>query len=227
MEKKTGDLLHRIAALPDNWWVEADNGQHGYNYRTEIKIANTKVLALLDGGSGINSVTEEMLIGMLNKCWEEKTPRDSKLWPVIQLERWPQAEMVMGIAAGKPLTLAGSAVLLVHFCDIDSRLPDVEVLVRCKIFPKGSTDWHGLIIGAEALDCKERGGLAHRVTERAHVFDGIGVRSLRTETLNSGRVDQAYAVHIVHTTHPVAFVLPSAVDSDEFSCARLAPQHQQ
>ena len=82
----------------------------------------------------------------------------------------------MGIAAGKPLTLAGSAVLLVHFCDIDSRLPDVEVLVRCKIFPKGSTDWHGLIIGAEALDCTERGGLGLRVTERAHVLDGIGVR---------------------------------------------------
>ena len=124
---------------------------------------------------------------MLNKCWDEKTPRNSKLWPVIQLGKWPQAEMVMGIAAGKPLTLAGSAVLLVNFCDIDTRLPDVEVLIRCKIFPKGSTDWHGLIIGAEALDCKERGGLAHRVTERAHVFDGIGVRSLRTEVLNSGR----------------------------------------
>ena len=144
----------------------------------------------------------------------------------------------MGIAAGKPLTLAGSAVLLVHFCDIDSRLPDVEVLVRCKIFPKGSTDWHGLIIGAEALDSKERGGLGHRVTERAHVLDGIGVRCLRTETLNSGRVDQAYAVHRVHPTHPVAFVSPSAVDSDEEEevkrvhlCARLAtgvpvPQYQ-
>ena len=171
-----GKLLHRIADLPETWWVAADNGQHGYNYRTEVKIANTKVVALLDGGSGINSVTEEMLVGMLNKCWDEKTPRDSKLWPVIQLEKWPQAEMVMGIAAGKPLTLAGSAVLRVIFFDIDTRLPDVEVLVRCKIFPKGSTDWHGLIIGAEALDC-----LAHRVTERAHVFDGIGVRSYELE----------------------------------------------
>ena len=114
------------------------------------------------------------------------------------------------------------------FFDIDTRLPDVEVLIRCKIFPKGSTDWHRLIIGAEALDCKERGGLAHRVTERAHVFDGIGVRSPRTEALNSGRVDQAYAVHIVHPTHHVAFVFPWAVDSDKEEdvkrvhlCARL------
>ena len=85
----------------------------------------------------------------------------------------------MGIAAGKPLSLVGSAVLRVHFCDIDSRAPRVEVLVRCKIFPKGSTDSHGLIIGAEALDCRERGGLGHRVTERAHVLEGIGVRCPR------------------------------------------------
>ena len=106
-ERKTGDLLHKNEDLPDNWRVHAENGQHGYNYRTEVKIANTKVVVLLDGGSGINSVTEEMLIGMLNKCWAEHTPRDSKLCPVIQLEKWPQAEMVMGIAASKPLTLAG------------------------------------------------------------------------------------------------------------------------
>ena len=29
--KKTGDLLHRITDLPDNWWDEPENGQHGYN----------------------------------------------------------------------------------------------------------------------------------------------------------------------------------------------------
>ena len=76
----------------------------------------------------------------------------------------------MGIAAGTPLSLLGSTVLRVHFCDIDTRAPGAEVLVLCEIFPKGSTDWHGLIIGAEALDCKERGGLGHRVTQRAHVL---------------------------------------------------------
>jgi hypothetical protein len=156
-----------------------------------------------------------MLIGMLNKCWEEGITPDSKDWPIVQLEKWTNAEMVMGIAAGTPLTLAGSAILRVSFCDVDERVPAREVNVRCKIFPKGSTDWHGLIIGAEALDCKERGGLGHRVTEGAHVFEGIGIRSWRTETLNSGRVDKAYAVQIVEAAHPVMFAAPSAVDSDE------------
>ena len=87
-------MLHKIQDLPQNWWVHADSGQHGYNYRTEVKIAKQTVVALLDGGSGINSVTEEMLLGMLNKCWAEKIPSDSKLWPVVQLEKWLQAERV-------------------------------------------------------------------------------------------------------------------------------------
>ena len=47
------------------------------------------------------------------------------------------------------------------------------------------------------------------------MLDGTGVRCPRTETLNSGRADQAYAVHIVKSSHPVALVSPSAVDSDE------------
>ena len=106
-KKGAGGLLHKIQDLPQIWWAHADNGQHGYNYRTEVKIAKQKVVALLDGGSGINSVTEEMLVGMLNKCWAENIPSSSELWPVVQLEKGPQAEMVMGIAAGKPLTLAG------------------------------------------------------------------------------------------------------------------------
>ena len=174
-------------------------------------------------------MTEEMLCGMPNKSLEDGIARDSKSWPIVQLERWPLPELVMGIAAGKPLTLAGSAILRVNFCDIDSRVPDAEVLIRCKIFPRGSTDWHGLIIGAEALDCAERGGLGHRVTERAHVFDGIGIKCHRTETLNSGRTDKAYSMQVVPPAHPVMFVGPSAVDSDEedeiyrvHMCAKMA-----
>ena len=107
-----------------------------------------------------------MLVGILNRAWADGVPTDSKLWPVVQLEKWPKAENVMGIAAGTPLSLLGSAVLRAHFSDIDARAPGAEVLVRCNIFPQGSTDWHGIIISAEALDCKERGGLGHKVTQR-------------------------------------------------------------
>jgi hypothetical protein len=81
-------------------------------------------------------MTEEMLCGMLNKSFEDGIARDSKNWPIVQLEKWPKPEMVMGIAAGKPLTLAGSAILRVNFCDIDSRVPDAEVLIRCIFFLK-------------------------------------------------------------------------------------------
>ena len=109
-------------------------------------------------------MTEEMLVGILNRAWADGVPTASDLWLVVQLKRWSKAEYVMGIAAGTPLSMLGSAVLRVHFADIDARAPGADVLVRCKFFPQGSTDWHGIIIGAEALDCKERGGLGRKVT---------------------------------------------------------------
>ncbi len=71
-----------------------------------MTIEKEKVVALLDGGSGINSVTEEMLIGMLNKCWDEGIQSSDKEWLVVQLEKWINEEMVMGIAAGTPLKLS-------------------------------------------------------------------------------------------------------------------------
>ena len=60
--------LSRIAELPSEWWKHADNGQQGCNYRTVVTIGKLPVTALLDGGSGINSVTEEMLVGIMNKA---------------------------------------------------------------------------------------------------------------------------------------------------------------
>ena len=63
-----GELNH-IAELPSEWWKHANNSQQGCNYRTVVTIGNLPVTGLLDGGSGINSVTEEMLVGILNRAW--------------------------------------------------------------------------------------------------------------------------------------------------------------
>ena len=76
--KETEGKLRRIQDLPAEWWLKADNGQQGCNYRTEVRIAKVPVVALLGGGSGINSVTEEMLVGMLNKSWADGISTDSK-----------------------------------------------------------------------------------------------------------------------------------------------------
>ena len=37
-KSETKGLLRRIRDLPPDWWVKANNGQHGYN-RTVVKIA--------------------------------------------------------------------------------------------------------------------------------------------------------------------------------------------
>ncbi|CAE7035530.1 pol, partial [Symbiodinium sp. CCMP2592] len=40
--------------------------------------------------------------------------------------------------------------------------PGPEIFVRCKIAARGSSDWHGLILGGRALDCASRMGLGFR-----------------------------------------------------------------
>ena len=74
---QTKERVTGVDKLPASWWVHAENGQHGYNYRTEVKIAGEMIVALLEGGSGINSMTDEMLCGMLNKSLEDGIARDS------------------------------------------------------------------------------------------------------------------------------------------------------
>ena len=71
--------------------------------------------------------------------------------------------------------IVGMAVLRIQFLDAGSRAVagsrniGPEVRVRCKVFGKGSSDWHGLILGGKALDCVENGGLGFRPGPRAHV----------------------------------------------------------
>ena len=56
-----------------------------------------------------------------------------------------------------------------------------EVLMRFKIFEKRSSDWHGFIFGARALDTPARGGLGLRVTDTAFVLEKFGVVLPRLE----------------------------------------------
>ena len=57
-----------LAELPEFWWELADAEQVGYNNRTRAKIAAALVEVMLDRGATRNSVTEELIVGMINHC---------------------------------------------------------------------------------------------------------------------------------------------------------------
>ena len=48
-------------------------------------------------------------------------------------------------------------------------------LAKFKICAKGTTDWVPMILGARAIDCKERGGLGFIPGPAAHGFTALGI----------------------------------------------------
>ena len=69
-----------------------------------------------------------------------------------------------------------------------------EIYLRCKIFKKGTSDWIGIIIGARALDCEERGGLGFRPGAASHIFEKLNIQMPRMESLLNADYarDEAY-----------------------------------
>ena len=73
---------------------------------------------------------------------------------MVKLEKWVHPEFVHGIASGAPVPLKGAAVLRVTLLEgktLEEARAGPEIFVRCKIAARGSSDWHGLILGGRAL----------------------------------------------------------------------------
>ena len=138
---------------------------------------------MLDGCAGANHVTEELLV--LNRAAELGIGTADPRFPVVKLEKWVHLEFVHGIASGAPAPLKGAAVLQVR--------AGPEIFVRCKIAARGSSDWHGLILGGRALDCASRMGLGFRPGPEHHILDTLSIRIPRCEDYTRVRKDRAYA----------------------------------
>ena len=169
--------LKRLKDLPDSWWTKVPNDSGGYQYKTVVHFmsdTSKPVDCLLDGCAGVNSVSEELVIGLINHAKSRQIKTDDPRYPILQMEWWPETERVAGVAAGKTIVLLGAVVLRVQMTELGKKTGP-EILVRAKIFEKNGTDWHGLILGGQALDCVERGGLGHRPGSHAHVLEGLGI----------------------------------------------------
>ena len=134
--------------------------------------------------AGANHVTEELLVGMLNRAAELGIGTEDPRFPVVKLEKWVHPEFVQGIASGAPVPLKGAAVLRVTL--LEGKTPEEaragpEIFVRCKIAARGSSDWHGLILGGRALDCASRMGLGFRPGPEHHILDTLSIRIPRCE----------------------------------------------
>ena len=108
--------------------------------------------ALLDGGAGINSVANELVIACLNVCDMEgiviSNPSSQKYrCPIVEFEKPHRKEFITGVVSGAgDVQLMGDVVFRVVFKDIFSS-KSKERLLRFKIMPKGTSSFLGFSIG--------------------------------------------------------------------------------
>ena len=144
----------------------------------------------------MDSVTEEIVVGAINEAHAKEIWSDDPRYPVVQLEWWPRKEAVTGIVRGARVRVVGAAILRVQTTEINKATGPM-VLVRCKIFEAGASDWHGLIIGARALDCVEMGGLGFHPTVGGHAFTALGILMQRAEVRGGSQPqDEAYYMQV-------------------------------
>ena len=92
--------------------------------------------------------------------------------------------------------LKGAAVL--HVTLLEGKTAECartgpEILVRCKIAARGTSDWHGLMLGGRALNCASGIGLGFRPGPEHRILDTLSIRIPRHEDYSRARKDRAYA----------------------------------
>ena len=135
------------------------------------------------------------MLGRRVECMLVGIGTDDPRFPVMKLEKWVHPNFVRGIASGAPVPLKGAAVLRVTL--LEGKTPEQaragpEIFVRCKIAARGSSDWHGLILGGRA-SCASRMGLGFRPGPEHHILDTLSIRIPRCEDYTRVRKDRAYA----------------------------------
>ena len=213
--------LTSLDEIPKAWWKVVENERGGYQYKTVTKVLDKRVETLLDGGAGSNHVTEELVVSILNRAAALGLKPDDSRFPIIQFEQWVYPEYVHGIASGSPVPLKGSVVLRVRLQEgnsVEKSVDGHELFVRCKIAAKGTSDWHGLILGGRALDCEARHGLGFRPGPQSHILDTLGVRIPRCEDSSVERKDRAYVLQSVISAFDATLQ-----DADEPGSGRRAP----
>ena len=129
------------------------NQTDGTQFFTRVKVGDSDVHCMLEGGSQVNTITENFLVDLLNSQRALGIKMGDTKHPILQLEKWPEDESVRGVAGGALVPLVGAVVLRMRLCKKGSPGEGPDVKVRFKITASGSTDWVGMIVGAKVIDC--------------------------------------------------------------------------
>ena len=151
---------------------------------------------MLDTGSGVNTVPELIVVDVVNFHQEKRF--DDPEHPIKRFEEWDDDEHLQGVAAGHPIRMIGQVVVGARLVECGKETGPL-VYIRFKICALGSTDWAGIILGARALDCGERGGLGLRPMNDCH-FSAVLEPSARGRSEYAAQESTNATLRIVRPT---------------------------
>ena len=86
-------------------------------------------------------------MGAINVAMAMGIQPNDPLFSVVRLEKLPIPECCTGISRGHDVPIIGAAVMRTQLVELGKE-KGPELVVRGKIFAKGTSDWLGLIRGA-------------------------------------------------------------------------------
>jgi len=134
-----GKPLARLKDLPPAFWKESPYDGSGTQFYTKVRIGLSSHNIMLDGGSGVNSTTEELILQIINENREAGISFADKRHPINQLEKWKHTEGLRGVAGAKTVPLLGAVVVRLNMVEL-GKDDGPEILARFKTRMSRSTD---------------------------------------------------------------------------------------
>ena len=155
----------------------------GYSSQTILRFGGLDVTALLDSGATVSALPEEVAVTIIAHALQQVEAgvydMESEQYPVVGAQRFISQPRIDGVAAGSPITVKYSIVLRAEFVPAGAKNGPVRALYFT-VFPKGTCQVPGVIVGFPALDC-EPSGLGWQVQHTVHTFRALGVSLPRLE----------------------------------------------
>ena len=109
--------------------------------------------------------------------------REDRLYPITKMERYTRPTKVVGVGSQSGMETRYALHLRAEFVPDGRHSGSAEFPIRdiyMKVFPKGSANVTGVLLGFPVLDLPPH-GLVHQLTARSHYFAELGVHLPRGE----------------------------------------------
>ena len=153
--------IETLDDIDDDEFEQRETGRPpGYCAQTILRFGGLDVMALLDGGATCSALPEEVVLAIISYALKQieakRYSADSRAYPIVRLQRLVKKPRIDGVAAGAPIEITYTVVLRAEFVPAGADSGPTKDLYF-KVFPKGTCQVPGVIIGFPVLDAEPYG----------------------------------------------------------------------